>query len=213
MSCDVFEPDAPWPLTATFFVGTSFCCWALLPAVSQRRRDAATSHPSATTGITRSWIQQFVLLQPSFFYWKQLLILLPSCSVFAGSSYCFCFHHVLFFLEQSAQDFCYHRLFARPPSSLMLQPVICSAGEDGLLFLRLAHMSLTWMQQGAMKKLGAGGDIDRWPTATRASGSGDWRQGRPAAATGGEGSDRRAHQVVLRDGVPMEVFFLKDQGA
>ena len=130
MSCDVFEPDAPWPLTATFFVGTSFCCWALLPAVSQRRRDAATSHPSATTGITRSWIQQFVLLQPSFFYWKQLLILLPSCSVFAGSSYCFCFHHVLFFLEQSAQDFCYHRLFARPPSSLMLQPVICSAGEE-----------------------------------------------------------------------------------
>ena len=68
----------------------------LLGTRTRRAGDAEMMQPAtltASTCIIRSLDPANYFATAIIFYWKQLQILLSPCSVLAGSSFCFCFHH------------------------------------------------------------------------------------------------------------------------
>lgn len=79
-------------------------CWKIFVASrffaactrTRRAGDAEMMQPAtltASTCIIRSLDPANYFATTIIFYWKQLQILLPPCSVLAGSSFSFCFHH------------------------------------------------------------------------------------------------------------------------
>lgn len=69
--------------------------------------------------------------EPDCFCWKELQNLLPPCSVFAGSSQVFCYHHPLFAgTGAHLLLICFHRvLFLLDPANFFLHPYLLEPGS------------------------------------------------------------------------------------